>query len=96
MKLSHMIFQGPSVFENLMALRTRVLKGLHMFGFNVTFDIEFLRLMATLHTLPLASSETNHQRLKQVCKIKKTNDHNKCIYYFYETLPNDVSKQSDF
>ena len=74
MKLSHMVFQGPSVFENLMALRTRVLKGLHMFGFNVTFDIEFLRLMATLHTLPLASSETNHQRLKQVCKIKKTND----------------------
>ena len=96
MKLSHMVFQGPSVFENLMALRTRVLKGLHMFCFNVTFDIEFLGLVATLHTLPLASSETNHQRLKQVCKIKKTNDHIKCIYYSYETLPNDVSKQSDF
>ena len=67
MKLCDMIFKSPSISKDLLALVTGVLGGLHVFCLNMTFDIKLLRIIAALHTLPLASPKTKHHRLN-VCK----------------------------
>ena len=93
MKLCDMIFKSPTIFKDLVTLGTGVIGGLHVFCLNMTFDIELLRIIAALHTLPLASPKTKHHRLN-VCKenifvIKKI-----FIVNFCETLPCDVLRRS--
>ena len=88
-----MIFKSPTIFKDLVTLGTGVIGGLHVFCLNMTFDIELLRIIAALHTLPLASPKTKHHRLN-VCKenifvIKKI-----FIVNFCETLPCDVLRRS--
>ena len=58
MKLCDMIFKSPSISKDLVALGTGVLGGLHVFCLNMTFYIKLLRIIAALHTLPLACPKT--------------------------------------
>ena len=65
-----MIFKGPSIFKDLVALGpgTRILWWLHVFCLNMALDIEFLGSIPTLHTRPPATSKIIHQCLQAVCK----------------------------
>ena len=65
-----MIFKGPSVFKDLVALGpgTGILWWLHVFCLNMALDIEFLGSIPTLHTWPPATSKIIHQCLQAVCK----------------------------
>ena len=60
--LCYVIFQGNPVAKSAGAVGTNIFRGRHVFGLNMTLDIEFFAwLISTDQTLPLPSINSAHQ-----------------------------------